>query len=415
MTDSIIKVVHISTSSEGGAGTAAYRIHQALLANGVNSNFIYIHPVDKNLESVARLQQQHNLSDKIICRLKKYLKVFPDKRKYFNNRLKRIRPMLTCEMASTPFSPYNILKDPSVQNADIIHLHWVAEMLDYPSFFQHNEKPVVWTLHDMNPFKGVFHYEEDEKKNNDTSKWLDDEILKIKQKLIQESTRNIKVVSPSQWLLKKAKESNVFENMEGHCIRYTLNTEIFLPNNCNNIRERLKIPEQHIIFLFVAQSIQIHRKGFDLLIEALKDLKTNAITLLVVGNAYNLELPNLDIRMLGNINEDTLLRDYYSVADAFVMPSREDNLPNVIVEAMACGTPVLSFNVGGMAEIIRDGFNGLKAYKTEPKALSNIMNKFIETKKEYSSRLIRNYALENFSNSIVAEKYKQVYQSALKK
>jgi glycosyltransferase involved in cell wall biosynthesis len=119
--------------------------------------------------------------------------------------------------------------------------------------------------------------------------------------------------------------------------------------------------------------------------------------------------------MLGNINEDTLLRDYYSVADAFVMPSREDNLPNVIVEAMACGTPVLSFNVGGMAEIIRDGFNGLKAYKTEPKALSNIMNKFIETKKEYSSRLIRNYALENFSNSIVAEKYKQVYQSALKK
>jgi glycosyltransferase involved in cell wall biosynthesis len=136
---------------------------------------------------------------------------------------------------------------------------------------------------------------------------------------------------------------------------------------------------------------------------------------LVVGNAYNLELPNLDIRMLGNINEDTLLRDYYSVADAFVIPSREDNLPNVIVEAMACGTPVLSFNAGGMAEIIRDGFNGLKAYKTEPKALSNIMNKFIETKKEYSSKLIRNYALENFSNSIVAEKYKQVYQSALKK
>ena len=415
MPGSIIKVVHISTSSGGGAGTAAYRIHEALLANGVYSNFIYVHTADKHLQSGIRLKQQHNLSDKIMWRLKKYFKVFPDKRKYFNNLLNRIRPMLKCEMASIPFSAYNILKDPNVQDADIIHLHWVAEMLDYPSFFQNNKKPVVWTLHDMNPFKGVFHYEQDEKKNKNISNWLDNKILKIKQKLIHESKHDIKVVSPSQWLLKKAIESNVFKNIEGHCIRYALDTEIFSPNNGNNLRERFKIPEKNIVFLFVAQSVGIYRKGFDLLIEALKDLKTNTVTLLVIGNDDNLEIPGLDIRTLGNINDDALLRDYYSFADAFIIPSREDNLPNVMLEAMACGTPVLSFNVGGMAEIIRDGFNGLKAYKTEPEALLNIMNEFIKTKEEYSSEAIRNFALENFSNNIIAEKYIEVYQSALKK
>jgi len=166
-----LKIIHISTYATGGAGIAAYRIHEALLENGFASRFLCM---DNSMHSTLKecyrfprptyslYQRLINKANRVFNRYYFLGKLIPSK--YFNRRLSSIRSRLICDVASLPFSTINILEHPLVKNADIIHLHWVAGMLDYPSFFEENIKPVVWTFHDLNPALGLFHYMEDEKK-----------------------------------------------------------------------------------------------------------------------------------------------------------------------------------------------------------------------------------------------------------
>lgn len=422
MSNQPLKVVHISTYAFGGAGNAAYRIHEAMIAKGISSQFICLHPGNnQNLKAVFVLQQpflKHSFYNKIVIkikwRLKAHLNVSLDIRAIVEKKYNSVKQELNCEYASLPFTGNDILADPNVQNADIIHLHWVAGMLDYPSFFNKNTKPVVWTLHDMNPFQGIFHYKEDELRNVSISSSLDLQVLDIKRKSINKSKKKLRIVCPSEWLLKSAMQSNTFKRANGQCIPYPLNMDIFTTVKDSSLRQQLNIPVNTTVFLFVAQNVSNYRKGFDILLEALKNIDRTGLTLLVIGHKDKLDIPGLDVRILGTIEDNLLLRNYYSIADAFIISSREDNLPNVMLESMACGTPVLSFDIGGMAEFIIDGFNGLKAKTTAAKELVEIMNKFIQEKDTYDSYAIRKFALENFSNDIVVKQYKEVYSAVLK-
>jgi glycosyltransferase involved in cell wall biosynthesis len=386
----------------------------ALLDEGINSFFLSSDN-DTEIECCIKLTQLNNsfintFVDKIKWRLKNHFKIIIDKRERFTDQLNRMIPDLKCEMATLPFSNFDLLKHPSVQNADIIHLHWVAGMLDYPSFFKHNTKPVVWTLHDMNPFQGIFHYNEDEIRNQAISSRFNAKVLRIKQRAIKSSKHTITVVCPSQWLLAKAMQSNLFKRSTGYCIANPLDMDIFYPVEKEQVRKAMNIPAGNRIFLFVSQSVKNHRKGFDLLIGALAKIKDQPVTLLVIGENESIHIPGLDIKMTGTIDDHEKLRDCYSVADAFIIPSREDNLPNVMLEAMACGTPVLSFNVGGMATMIQDGFNGLKAPEVSTDSLAKILVDFIGMKDQFNSEKIRKFALDIFSNGAIASRYIELYK-----
>ncbi|HET7119413.1 MAG TPA: glycosyltransferase, partial [Hanamia sp.] len=413
------KIVHISTYPKGGAGRAAYRIHKALLKNGMDSHFICLDekpgdryvsrpsPCEKKTEKISLFNV---LKDKIKWRLKRHFNIIIiSEKETITKNFKILFPKLNCEIAKLPFSDYDLLADHFVQNADIIHLHWVANLLDYPSFFKNVNKPVVWTLHDMNPFQGMFHYKEDEEKNNAVASSLDKKVKTIKRKSIRNINVKLSIVTPSHWLLDAAVRSKVFKNVKGYHIPYPLDMEIFSPVPNGSFRDALNIPKDHIIFLFVAQSTGNHRKGFDLLLEALKKINQENISLLVIGNSDNWQVNGLNVILLGSIEDERTLSKYYSMADAFILPSLEDNLPNVMLEAMACGTPVISFDVGGMSEIIKNGFNGMKAKSMNFMGLANVLTEFINSKENYNRERIRNYALENFSEKIIAEKYKVVY------
>lgn len=412
------KIVHISTSTRGGAGIAAYRIHLALLDKGINSFFL---SSDNEYEikhcsqtPIFRYSYKQKVLNKIKWYLKKYFNIILDKRQYFNERLSRMNLDLNCEIATLPFSEYDVLKHPAVQNADIIHLHWVAGMLDYPSFFKYNTKKVIWTLHDMNPFQGLFHYEEDEIRNEAISSRLNKSVIRIKQRAIKSSKHAVTIVCPSQWLFDRALQSNFFKGSGVNCIANSLDMNSFYPLKKKTLRTAMNIPSGNCIFLFVSQSIKNYRKGFDLLIEALLKIKEQPITILVIGENDSINIPGLDIKMLGTINNQETLREYYSVADTFIITSREDNLPNVMLEAMACGTPVLSFNIGGMSTIIKDGFNGLKATELSADCLAKIMVDFIGMKDQFSSSEIRKFAIDNFSNEVIAREYLQLYNKVHK-
>lgn len=415
-----MKIVHITTYINGGAGTAAFRIHEALLKQNVDSKLLCTDfPVRHSVKEVSHYNKPiFQIGQRVWRKLKRILA------KYFNlgplnfrfrlkHDLENLNPQLIAEFTGLPFSEYNILDHPLVKEADIIHLHWVANFLDYPSFFKHNTKPIVWTLHDMNPILGLYHYEADEKRNLTISDNIDAKVKKIKKNALLNVRSKLMAISPSQWLNQRAAKCSNF--LSANCLKipYPINTEKFSPRDTKELRKVLNIPAEHTVFLFVSQSINNYRKGFDLLLEALQKLSNNNISLLIIGYAEKLNLPHLHCISLGFISDEEELSNYYSLADAFILPSREDNLPNVMLEALACGTPVISFNVGGMATIIQNGITGLIVEIVTADSLKQTLENFLSNKEKFNRNEIRNYAMELFNEEKIALAYLEVYKNLL--
>ena len=430
-----IKVVHISTHLAGGAGRAAYRIHEALLRKGVESSFLFIGLEDqqssKNMflepertdtidKSPDFLERQKN---RVRFRIKKHLGIEikslkdkeRDERKKVIEQLENMKATLSCEIATLPFSKYNFLENPIVKDADVIHLHWVASMLDYPGFFQKNTKGVVWTFHDMNPIQGLFHYKEDELRNKQVTKSFDATVRNIKRKAVEQRQSELIVVTPSFWLLKETNNTTLFRKVKKICIPYPINTKTFYPENDFGFKRMHNIPENNCVFLFVANATKVERKGFDLLLEALQKIKNKLFTLIVLGDSTNIQIEGLDVRYAGVVRDNDSLRRYYSSANAFIIPSREDNLPNVMLESLACGTPVIGFPVGGIKEHILDFKTGLVADDLSSESLAKAIDKFCENKEMFSSEEIQNYVKDNFNEDDVANEYVKVYNELLKK
>ncbi len=437
-----MKVVHISTSSSGGAGRAAFRIHEALLKNGVDSTFLTIEDLGENCSKIFSYYYElpeviikspnfiERQKDRIRFRIKKHLNIVIKSRKD-KERDKRIRRReertivvnqfsgilnsINCEIASIPFSGYDILQNPFVKQADIIHLHWVATMLDYPSFFVNNGKPLVWTLHDMNPFQGLFHYKEDELQNRELTNGLDEKVCLIKQRSITKRKVKMRIVTPSFWLWKEARNSKVLRNILSVYISNPIDIQFFLPQNKKELKRLNNIPENNTVFLFVSENINNYRKGFGLLIDAFKKLDTQSFTLIMLGTGENCFISGLDIRSVGPINDNRKLVEYFSLADAFIIPSREDNLPNVMLESLACGTPVIGFPVGGIKEHVINFKTGLLADHISSESLAQAIEKFCKNQERFNSEEIRKYAEEQFNEELIAGQYIKVYHQLSKK
>lgn len=419
-----IKIVHISTYENGGAGRAAFRLHNALLKIGLDSTFICLDNLyldeekseaqfSKPFSSVSFWNRQKN---RIKFRIKKHFGIsLYKKEERIINEIQEIYPKLDCEIATIPLSKNSILENQIVQNADIINLHWVGRYFDYQKFFGNNIKPVVWTMHDMNAFKGIFHYAEDEERNRKLVKKLDKKITSLKAKAILNRKSELSIVSPSKWLLNECLKSKTFEKTSACSIPYALDTSIFSPNGDNLFKNKLNIPEENTVFLFVADYIRNRRKGLMLLIEAINKIKHLPITLLLLGNAQDLSVEKIDVRKLGNIKNNDMLAYYYSNVDAFILPSREDNLPNVMLESLACGTPVIGFSVGGIKEHVFNFRTGLLAQNLDSSSLATVIENFCENKARFDSEKIRDYAKETFDEQKIAENYLDIYNKLVNK
>ena len=186
-----MKVVHISTSKHGGAGIAAFRIHEALNKFGeIDSYFLQRTDnddiVNKTYQIKAEIKKENFLS-----KIKRRLNLTNDLE--YRNKRNEINKSRNFEIATFPESSFRIEDHPLIKDADIIHLHWVADFLNYPTFFKRIKKPIVWTLHDMNPFQGLFHYKNDEINNEETFGDFNKKILKEKIKSI-----NITIPEPTE-------------------------------------------------------------------------------------------------------------------------------------------------------------------------------------------------------------------------
>ena len=404
----MIKVVHISTSSSGGAGRAAFRLHQGLCnETGIDSTFL----------SAANLSASYG-ENHILVPAKKttlYHKILnrlgvPNLHYYKN--LKRTKNLKSDhECFSMPETDYSLEALDIIKKSDIINLHWIANFINYPTFFEaFKNKTLVWTLHDMNPFMGGFHYQTDSLKKSPFNN-LDNSILKLKKKYIRK-TRNLTVVTPSQWLFQEALNSKVFnEETRYKIIQNGIDLQKFKQTNKDIAREKLGLNKEFPCMMVISDDLKNHRKGLDLFIKAIESIKNQNFQILTIGNS-KLEIKgNFKLIELGSVNDDDLISLAYSAANIVVIPSREDNLPNVMLESFACGTPVLSFKVGGMLDWIIPGFNGLFADSIDELSLQTEIENFLNNPPQFNPLSIRNFAVKNFSRELQARNYSALYRS----
>ena len=154
-----MKVVHLSTSDMGGAGIAAKRLHLSMLDAGVESKFLTLYKYGPDIKQHYLVQEEaRSMGGKLIKRLRSTLRyrlsfLYFDPGYYLKNRPSGY------DHFSFPYSRIDLWRNKILREADLIHLHWVADgMLDYVKFFKKLKKPLVWTLHDMNPFTGGCHH-----------------------------------------------------------------------------------------------------------------------------------------------------------------------------------------------------------------------------------------------------------------
>jgi glycosyltransferase involved in cell wall biosynthesis len=406
----LIKVLHITTSSKGGAGIAALRLHNALIENGIASAYLSLNLTidfeNKTVNDDFFRYKRPSFLSKIVKKIKQ--KLVPSKRQTIENEFNDLCKKMKFEIATLPFSNYQIHQHPLYKEATIINLHWIDGIVDYPSFFENCDKPIVWTFHDMNPFLGIFHYKNDEIFNQKVSLTFNDKILKLKKEAIDKIKKGY-VVTPSRWLLDEAKNSGVFSHFQYQEIPNCIDLNVFKCIENSSLRQLYSIEQNQFVMLFVADNINNHRKGFDLLIEAISLLDDPNMLIVTIGKDIIEPKNGLKMISLGDIHSSQKMAECFALADVFVLPSREDNLPNVMLESFACGKPVVGFSIGGIAEHTIENKTGCLATEISAIALKEALLKLKNNKQKYDSQVIRKYAEATFHPKQQADAYASIY------
>lgn len=424
-----MKVLLVNSYDYGGAANACLRLHGGLNNAKIDSKVLLSRKV-KNYHNTFLFrnpQIQSSIKNKIIVKFKRIIKEFKflrgnqvnEKDLFIRNRSKEL------ELFSFPDSEIDITTSELYLDAEIVNLHWVANFLNYKTFFENNKKPVVWTLHDMNPFTGGEHYKEEylgiddfgfpiKRIKTEEEISLDQKIIKFKIEAISKA-ENLIIVAPSKWLADQARDSEVFKEKPVYCIPNGVDPEIFTNRDKVFSRELLNIPKDKKVFLFVADSISNNRKGFVFLKRAFEQLKDPKLVLCAIGNK-NSDLESIDnLIELGPIHDERLMSAAYSAADVFVIPSLMDNLPNTVLESLMCGTPVIGFPVGGISDMIQEGVNGLLTKEISVPSLLETMIKFLNSDEKFDTIKIRKDAIMNYDIKIQSSQYIKLFESLINK
>lgn len=395
-----MKIVHICSSITGGAGTAALRLHKALQKQGINS--LMLTKRDSDIEN-----QIYKFERPFFSRLLEYI-IQPNGRLKYRSFYKKMKNNF--HALSFPDAIYDISKSNILKEADIVHLHWIGSMLNYSTFFSHIHCPIVWTLHDINPFMGIGHFLYDYEKNKKCLNLQTFEKLILDEKIkAYEQSKSITLVCLNEDMRNLSLQSKAFKNREHRIIRNCLDEIWFEKRDIISIRHKYNFPLNKKILLFVSQTAS-SMKGTNLIQNIAPHLSNNCY-LICVGKSIKIE--GKRVINLGYISNTKKLMELYSLADALILPSLHDNLPNTMLESLSQGTPVITFPLYGMKDIIRDGKNGIHAKNISSSSLLNAVNCFLDEGVSWSREKIREYAYSMFSSQQVAHQYIKLYKDLI--
>jgi glycosyltransferase involved in cell wall biosynthesis len=320
---------------------------------------------------------------------------------------------------------------PEFQEADVIHLHWINQgMLSLKGIRKilASGKPVVWTMHDIWPATAVCHYTRGcEQYQSQCNKCpllpgdsLARQVWNRKQQML--SGQRITYVCCSEWLAGEARKSALLKDQRIVSIPNAIDTRVFRPQDKQQARQNLDLPADRRIILFVSQRVTDPRKGIRYFVEAVSrlvrqhpEMKENTGVAILGGHAEEvasqLVLPSYP---LGYVSNPSRIVSVYNAADVFVLPSLEDNLPNTIMEAMACGVPCVGFHVGGIPEMISHQVNGYVAQERDAADLAQGI-RYVLAEADYAtlSRECLHQVAQKYSQQSVASRYMEEYRNRM--
>ena len=410
-----MKVLILNTSEKiGGAAIAANRLMQALNNAGIEAKMLVRDKQTDNPHVIplctSSFKKQINSFRFYWERLIIFIATGLDRKNLFR--------------ASIANTGADISNHPAVKEADIIHLHWINQgflsLSDINKLTQLN-KPIVWTMHDMWPCTGIYHHVKESPFYTNTvgKRFLTNLIAKRKHKAYQSG--KISFVCCSHWLENEARKSLLTKPYSITCIPNPINTTVFKQLQ-SNTRQEFNLPENKYLLLFGALNVTDKQKGIDYLIESLKYLQDKHSdiyknTELVVFGQVKTEIQslfNVPIHAMGYLNDMEQIVKLYNAVDLFVTSSLEENLPNTIMESMACGTPCIGFNVGGIPEMIDHKQNGYIAnYKDAQDLAKGIEWMLCYSDKKAMSKNCVEKVRNCYSEKVIAQKYADLYTELL--
>lgn len=413
-----LRILHVNTyDQEGGAGLAAWRIHQGLQRLGTASRML----VQTRTSGDASVYERDTRLARALAVFRPYLDMLP--LLFYRHRQQT--------HWSVEWFPSQIIRQIQILDPDIIHLHWICRgFVDVPSLASF-QKPVVWTLHDSWAFTGGCHVPGDCQNYKDRcgrcpqlrsrhawdlSRW----IWNRKRKFWQD--KPLTIVTPSRWLADCARSSSLFKQRRIEVISNGIDPSQYRPVEKQQARTILGLPQERKLILFSAMNATYDiNKGFRHLETALRQLAeagwNECMELMVVGQSVPSTPVNtgLSTRFLGVLRDEISMRLTYSAADVTVMASAQENLPNAIMESLACGTPVVAFKVGGIPHLVEHQANGYLAQPFSIDDLSAGLSFVLSDEDRWRglSGRARNKIESEFNADKIARQYLTLYEQLL--
>ena len=397
-----LNVLHISESdAAGGAGRAAYKLHTGLNGLGHTSRMLVgrkvtddtdIRPLKRNLLWRALDRASGELFD-----------------------------LLSLQYVFYP-SSFGVLADAWFRSASVVQLHNL-----HGSYFGFTAlpaisrlRPVVWQLHDQWGLTGHVAYsldcerwrhgcgtcpylDEYPRLRNDTTALL----YRLKDRVYSNS--RLHLVVPSRWMADIVRASPLLSRFPLNYIPTGIDTRVFTPGDRDQARRKLRLPLDRRIVFFAAANINERRKGLHLLAEALRRLDDPPL-LLVAGNGTVAR--GIETRYLGAVLDEEVLADAYRAADVFAVPTLADVLTQTAPESIACGTPCIAFDRGGVVDVVRHLETGYQARFGDVDDLARGMTTLLGDDEllERLSRRCREVAETEFSVDVQVQRYASLYE-----
>lgn len=406
-----MRILHICYSDlDGGAARAAFRLHQAQRSQGLDSQMLVINKCSDD-PFVHRVSGLRQLRIKLAAALSRLL--------------------LRWQKSSNPVHhslnlfPSGLLREIDKLAPDVVNLHWLGgEMLSVGEIGRISQ-PVVWTLHDMWAFSGAEHYDDDKPSERyrmgysrdsrhrqhsglDLDRWT----FRRKQKVW--AGKPFQIVTPSNWLADCVRQSSLFAGLPVSVISNCIDHNLYRPLPRELAREALGLPQDKQLLLFGAMSSTSDlRKGYHLLIPALQQLNTEGkakqIELVVFGASRGdaEQVTGIKTHYMGRLHDDISLCLLYNAADLFVAPSLQDNLPNTLVESLACGTPCVAFDIGGMGDLVGAPIMGALCAEMNTSSFSKTLLEVLS--QQHNPQMIAAVSKEIRTEAVVVQEYHDIY------
>ena len=409
-----MRILHLTTrDATGGAAVATNRLHRALEKHpGIESHVLAL-DVTQSAPNVHGPSRSRSRAETLA-------------RHWLDGLPSRLYPQRSTRLFSNQIIP-NRLKAKILSIApDVIHLHWVCGGFFQLGLLGSINIPHVWTLHDMWPFTGGCHYSGDCTRFKTkcgscpelgSTRAYDLSTLNMWRKKNCYKNFDVTMIAPSRWMRDCVAESTLMRGKRVKVLPNALDLDRFRPIDKRCAREALGLPLDGKIILCGAVGVGDSRKGFDILCEAVTHLgsrgEVDKLHMLVFGrgtlDAFN--NLNIGVHSLGYLKDPLSMPIVCSAADVAVVPSRQESFGQTATEAMACGTPVAAFKVGGLLDIVEHGQDGWLADPFDAQSLAWAILSSLNADQPDIARKARAKALHLCDETKVAREHQELYQS----